>query len=172
MSSVWLEGAKINSILYRSFVVKGRNRIVAAILYADDGNFYLSFSRSVAGVVKELVLPSPFVDQSKKRLLRFSIGSRKINSTSYLVIAGSKYDLDLLTEEVRFIIEASLGVSIKVRKHKSPESLPLKVEAEEEKRLLELAPLDVSSDLLLPEEGEVELSIEKEKEDSEHGAER
>ncbi|MEM4500866.1 MAG: hypothetical protein QW512_01885 [Thermofilaceae archaeon] len=174
VSSVWLEGARVNSILYRSFVVKGRGEVVAAILYADDGNLYLAFSRSVAGVIRELVLPSPFVDQSRRRMLRFTVGSRKVTSTGYLVAAGSRYDLDLLTEEVRFIVEASLGVGVKVRKHRSPEAPPPKgVLTEEERKLLELAPLDVPSDLLA-EEGGATVTVEEEgeKEGEEDGAER
>ncbi|MEM4787695.1 MAG: hypothetical protein QXV28_06945 [Ignisphaera sp.] len=172
MSSVWLEGAKVNSILYRSFVVKGRNKVIAAILYADDGNLYLAFSRSVAGVIKELVLPSPFVDQGKKKLLRFSVGSRTVTSMGYYIVVGSRYDLDLLTEEIRFIAEATLGVGVKVRRHKSPEASPLKKTlTEEEKKLLELAPLDVPTDLLADEKN-VSLTLEKEDEkDREHEAE-
>lgn len=161
MSSVWLEGAKVNSVLYRSFVVKGRNRVVAAILFAEDGNLYLTFSRSVAGVVKELVLPSPFINQNKRMTLRFSVGSRQVASVGYLVTAGSKYNLDLLCEELRFIMEASLGIRLKIRKHKSPDSPPRKELKEEERKLFELAPIDLPSDLLSVESGEgVEVSVE------------
>ncbi|MEM1693830.1 MAG: hypothetical protein QXL19_05840 [Ignisphaera sp.] len=146
--SIWIEGPKINSIIYRSFVIKGRNSVVGAIVYADDGYFYLTFSKSVAGVIKDLVLPSPFINQDKKKTLIFTIGSKKITSYGYLITTESSYDLDLLTEEVRFIIEACLGVGVKVRKHKSPDSPQRRELSDEEKKLLELAPIDIPSDIV------------------------
>lgn len=149
MSSVWLEGGKINAVPYRSFVVKGKGSVVAVVLFSDDGNLYVAFSKPVAGVAKELLLPSPFVNAGKTKPLRFIVGSRAVTATGYLVVASSKYDLDLFTEEVRFIIEASLGVVLKVRKHKSPDSPPPKRSMlAEEKALYDLAPLDVPSDIV------------------------
>lgn len=140
--SVWLEGGKVNAVLYRSVVAKGSGRVLAAVLYADDGNLYLAFPRPVAAVAGELILPSPFVDRSKKRLLRFSVGSRVVTATGYLVAAGGRYDLDLLCEEVRFVVEASLGVAAKVRRHRHPGARPPAQASPEEASLFELAPVD------------------------------
>lgn len=136
-------------MVYRSFVIRGKGTVVASILFADDSNMYIAFSKTVAGIAKELILPSPFINSGKTRHLRFATGSRTVMSTGYLVSAGSRYDLDLLTEEVRFVIEASLGVGVKVRKYKSPDSPPPRRELkEEEKHLYEMAPLDVPTDLV------------------------
>ncbi|MEM2260962.1 MAG: hypothetical protein QXK24_00780 [Ignisphaera sp.] len=165
--SIWLEGPKINSIIYRSFIVKGRNSVVAAIVYADDGYFYLTFSKSVAGVIKDLILPSPFINQDKKRTLIFTIGSKKITSYGYLITTESSYDLDLLTEEIRFIIEACLGIGIKVRRYKSPD-FPLRRElSDEEKKLFELAPIDIPSDIVSEKDMSKSTDDEGEKDASE-----
>lgn len=152
-SSVWIEGGKVNAVVYRSFVAKGRGTVLAALLFADDSNLYLSLTRSVANVAKELVLPSPMVDRRRVRELRFAVGSRVVRSAGYLVKTSTRYELDLLTEELRFLIEATLGIPVKVRKHRSPDSPPPRVARDEERALYELAPLDVPSDLVPPEEG-------------------
>lgn len=156
MTSVWLESPRVNSVPYRLFVTKGKPRVVAAILIGDDKRFYLAYSREVRGVIRELVLSSPFIDASKPRYLVFRCGKRRVKTKGYLVIAKSKYELDLLTEEVRYLIASTIDVPVRVRKLKSEEEVPKvsRTLSEEEKRIYELAPID------LPEELEGELGEE------------
>jgi len=158
MSSVWLESPKVNSVPYRLFITKGKPRVVAAILIGDDKQFYLAYSREVRGVIRELVLSSPFIDASKSRYLVFRCGKRRVKAKGYLVTAKSKYELDLLTEEVRYLISSTIDVPVRVRKLKSGEEISKisKTLTKEEKRIYELAPID------LPLELEEEIEEEEE----------
>jgi len=148
VSEVWVRQPEVNAVPYRLFITKGAPQVLAAIVFADDMKFYLAYSKVVAGVVKDLILPSKYLDRGSKKFLVFRIGRRLVKTTGYLVVASSKYSLDLLTEEIRYIIQEALGRPVKVRKLKSEEELPtvIKRMSEAEKRIYELAPLDVPSE--------------------------
>lgn len=148
--SVWLEVPQVNAVPYRVFVSKGQKGVVAAIVFADDGSFYLAYSKDISGVVKDVILSSPYVNKSKKRYLVFRIGKRLVKTKGYLLAVGSRYSLDLLTEEVRYVIAAALDRPIKVRKLKSEEELPatMKSMTDEEKKIFELAPIDIPSEIM------------------------
>lgn len=133
MASVWLESPSVNSRPLRLFISKGgRRRVLAAILVGDDGCFYLAYSREVAGVLRELVLPSPLLDPSRSRLLVFKCGGRCVRARGYAIKARSRHELDLLTEEVRYLIAAAIDVPVKVREVEGVQSKP-PVEAGEER---------------------------------------
>ena len=149
MSDVWVRPPEVNSVPYRLFISKGSPQVLAAIVFADDMKLYLACSRVVASVVKDLILPSKYLDRGSKRLLVFRVGGRLVRATGYLVVAPSKYSLDLLTEEVRYIIQGALGRPVRVRRMKSEGELPAAARrmSEAEKKIYELAPLDVPSEL-------------------------
>jgi len=149
MSSAWLEGPGINAVPYRLFITRGKPRIVAAIVFADDKQFYLVYTKDIRNVANDIILASPFVDRAKKRYLVFKHNKRRIKATGYLVKATSKYEFDIFTEEVRYIIVATIGKSVKVRRLKSEEEIPevSKKLSEEEKKIFELAPVDVPSEI-------------------------
>jgi hypothetical protein len=149
LASVWLEGPKFNAVPYRVFVTKGKPSVVAAIVISDDKQFYLVYSKDIQGMVRDLLLPSPFLDKTRKKYLVFRVGKRKVKSTGYLIAARSKYELDLFTEEVRYLIASAIDKPIKVRKLKSEEEIPkiTKSLTEEERRIYELAPVDVPTEL-------------------------
>jgi len=177
---MWLEGPSVNAVPYRVFVAKGKNLVVASIVFADDKQFYLVYSHDVRNVAKDLILASEFVDKSKTKYVVFNYGRKTIKATGYLIKAPSRYAFDIFTEEVRRIISATLGVPVKVRKLKSEEELPevSKKLSEDEKKIFELAPIDIPSDIeeeLKERQAEaIELSEaestgrEEEAEDTEH----
>jgi len=149
MSSVWIEGPTVNAVPYRVFVTRGKPKVVAAIVFADDRQFYLAYTRDVKNVVNDIILASPFIDRNRKKYLVFKYNNRRIKATGYLVKAASKYEFDIFTEEVRYVTAAALGKPIKVRKLKSEEELPevSKKLSEEEKKIFELAPIDVPTEI-------------------------
>jgi len=149
MSSVWVESPTINAVPYRLFITKGKPKIVAAIVFADDKQFYLVYAKEVRNVVNDIILASPFIDRSKKRYLALRHNKRRIKGTGYLVKATSKYEFDVFTEEIRYIIAAAIGRPVKVRRLKSEEEIPevSKKLSEEEKKIFELAPIDVPSEI-------------------------
>lgn len=149
MSSVWLEGPTVNAVPYRLFVTKGRPKVVAAILFADDKQFYFAFDKDVKNVAKDILLASPFIDKARSRHLVFKHGQRKVRAMGYLVKTGSKYEFDIFTEEVRKLISMTLDRPIKVVKLKSEEEMPetSKKLSDEEKKIFELAPPDLPTEL-------------------------
>ena len=149
MSSVWLEGPSINAVPYRLFVTKGRPKVVAAILFADDKQFYLAFDREVKNVAKELLLPLPHIDRANPRDLVFRFRKRKVKATGYPIRTGSKYEFDLVCEAVRAIIMATLDRPVRVIKLMSDEMTPQTTRSltDEEKAIYELVPPDNPSEL-------------------------
>lgn len=125
MSSVWLTPPKVNATPCILFIAKGEPRVLAAIVVADDNNFYLTYSKEVKGVISHLVLTSPFVEKDKTKFLVFKYGKRRIKAKGYLIVVESKYELDLLTEEIRYIISASIDVPVKVRKNQIGQEVPI-----------------------------------------------
>jgi len=149
MASVWVEGPSVNAVPYRLFITKGKPKILAAIVFADDKHFYFVFSKEVRSVANDIILASPFVDRTKVRYLVFTYNKRRIKTTGYLIKTTSKYEFDIFTEEVRYIIAATIDKPVKVRKLKSEEELPktAKKLGEEEKVIFELAPIDIPSEV-------------------------
>jgi len=149
MASVWVEGPAVNAVPYRLFITKGKPKILAAIVFADDKQFYFTFTKEVRNVANDIILASPFVDRTKVRYLVFTYNRRRIKTTGYLIKAASKYEFDVFTEEVRYIIAATIDKPVKVRKLKSEEELPktAKKLGEDERKIFELAPVDIPSEV-------------------------
>jgi hypothetical protein len=141
---------------YILFVTTRNPRVVAAVLYTEDGKLYFATSKDLKKAFHDILLSSPFIDRDSKRILVFKVGGRTVKATAYEVKVTRAYELDLFAEEVRYLASDLLGdyVRVVMIKTKAEEKGEKGKASEDEGKVYEVVPDNIPPEILEEAEGE------------------